>query len=74
MDSENYSIPEETAEVVNEALDKGKRVFAVGTSTMKTLETLRHLRFVADDTFLYHQFPSFLLHGSAITNTRCFGR
>ena len=39
MDSENYSIPEETAEVVNEALDKGKRVFAVGTSTMKTLET-----------------------------------
>ena len=39
MDSENYSIPVETAEVVNEALDKGKRVFAVGTSTMKTLET-----------------------------------
>ncbi len=28
-----------TFKVVNEALDKGKRVFAVGTSTMKTLET-----------------------------------
>ena len=32
MDSENYSIPEETATVVNNALDNNKKVFAVGTS------------------------------------------
>ena len=39
MDSENYSIPEETALAVNYALDNNKKVFAVGTSSMKTLET-----------------------------------
>ena len=39
MDSENYSIPEETAIQVNKALDNNKKVFAVGTSSMKTLET-----------------------------------
>ena len=39
MDSENYSIPEETEIEVNRALDNGNRIFAVGTSTMKTLET-----------------------------------
>ena len=39
MDSENYSIPEETAIAVNNALNNNKRVFAVGTSSMKTLET-----------------------------------
>ena len=39
MDSENYSIPKETCKVVNEALINNKRIFAVGTSSMKTLET-----------------------------------
>ena len=39
MDSENYAIPEETAIAVNRALDNNKRIFAVGTSSMKTLET-----------------------------------
>ena len=37
MDSENFSIPEETSIVVNTALDQGKKIVAVGTSTMKTL-------------------------------------
>ena len=39
MDSENYYISEETSEVVNYALDHGKKIVAVGTSTMKTLES-----------------------------------
>ena len=39
MDSENFSIPEETSKVVNTALDHGKKIIAVGTSTMKTLES-----------------------------------
>ena len=39
MDSENYYISEETSEVVNSALEYGKKIVAVGTSTMKTLES-----------------------------------
>ena len=39
MDSENYSVPEETCKVVNQALKNKKRIIAVGTSSMKTLET-----------------------------------
>ena len=39
MDSENFFISEETSEVVNYALDHGKKIVAVGTSTMKTLES-----------------------------------
>ena len=39
MDSENFFISEETSEVVNYALEYGKKIVAVGTSTMKTLES-----------------------------------
>tara|TARA_B100000427_G_scaffold108611_1_gene90074 strand:- start:772 stop:1818 length:1047 start_codon:yes stop_codon:yes gene_type:complete len=39
MDSENFSISKETSIVVNKALDQGKKIVAVGTSTMKTLES-----------------------------------
>jgi len=39
MDSENFAITEETSEIVNAALDQGKKIVAVGTSTMKTLES-----------------------------------
>lgn len=39
MDSENYFIPSETATKVNQALDNKKRVVAVGTTTMRTLES-----------------------------------
>ena len=38
-DSENYFIPEPTCDVVNTALDNGKRVCAIGTTTLKTLES-----------------------------------
>ncbi len=39
MDSENYSIPEETVALVNRSLDAKKRVVAVGTTSLKTVES-----------------------------------
>jgi S-adenosylmethionine:tRNA ribosyltransferase-isomerase len=39
MDSENYVIPDKTSEVVNEALDNRKIVCAVGTTSMRALES-----------------------------------
>ncbi|EIM75438.1 S-adenosylmethionine--tRNA ribosyltransferase-isomerase [Nitritalea halalkaliphila LW7] len=39
MDSENYEIPQETVEHVNQALDQKKRVVAVGTTSLKTIES-----------------------------------
>lgn len=39
MDSENYAIPERTVELVNRALDHKKRVVAVGTTSLKTVES-----------------------------------
>ncbi|MGB3849776.1 MAG: tRNA preQ1(34) S-adenosylmethionine ribosyltransferase-isomerase QueA [Tunicatimonas sp.] len=39
MDSENYMISEQTADHVNDALDNKRRVCAVGTTSMRTLES-----------------------------------
>ncbi len=39
MDSENYRVPQKTAEIVNEALNKKKRVCAVGTTAMRSMES-----------------------------------
>ena len=39
MDSEHFIVPEETAAAVNYALDHKKRVCAVGTTTMRGLES-----------------------------------
>ncbi|MDB5274850.1 MAG: queA [Chitinophagaceae bacterium] len=39
MDSENYIIPAKTADIVNKALDQKKKVCAVGTTCLRTLET-----------------------------------
>jgi S-adenosylmethionine:tRNA ribosyltransferase-isomerase len=39
MDSENFIVPEPTANRVNEALDGKKRVCAVGTTSMRALES-----------------------------------
>lgn len=40
MDSEYYEVSAETAISINEAKSKGKRVIAVGTSVVRTLETV----------------------------------
>ncbi|MEM0952495.1 MAG: tRNA preQ1(34) S-adenosylmethionine ribosyltransferase-isomerase QueA, partial [Cyanobacteria bacterium P01_H01_bin.74] len=39
MDSENFSVPVETADLVNTALDHKRRVCAVGTTSMRSLES-----------------------------------
>jgi len=39
MHREYYSVPEATAEIVNKTLAAGKRVIAVGTTAVRTLET-----------------------------------
>lgn len=40
MHSEYYEVSEETAEVVNRAKEEGRRVIAVGTTSVRTLETV----------------------------------
>jgi len=39
MDSENFSISEKTAEMANEALVNKKRILAVGTTSMRSIES-----------------------------------
>ncbi|GAB3826118.1 tRNA preQ1(34) S-adenosylmethionine ribosyltransferase-isomerase QueA [Pontibacter rugosus] len=39
MDSENFMVPAETADQVNKALDNKKRVCAIGTTSMRALES-----------------------------------
>lgn len=39
MDSENYMVPERTTDIVNQALDDKKRVCAIGTTSMRALES-----------------------------------
>jgi S-adenosylmethionine:tRNA ribosyltransferase-isomerase len=39
MDSENYSVGEETAARVNRALDEKQRICSIGTTSMRTLES-----------------------------------
>jgi S-adenosylmethionine:tRNA ribosyltransferase-isomerase len=38
MHAESYAVPRPTAQIVSEALDQGRRVVAVGTSTARALE------------------------------------
>ncbi len=40
MHSEHYHLPKETADLINETHKKGGRVFAVGTTTCRTLESV----------------------------------
>ena len=40
MDSEYFSVPPETATIINEARAKKKNIITVGTSTVRTLETV----------------------------------
>lgn len=38
LHTERYTLPEETAQVINSALEEGRRVVAAGTTTVRTLE------------------------------------
>src|SRR4029450_11865048 len=42
MHSERYQVPEETAASVNRARSEGRRVIAVGTTVVRTLESAGH--------------------------------
>jgi len=39
MDSEEFEIPQETADIINKAKAQGKKLIAVGTTSVRTLET-----------------------------------
>ncbi len=71
MDSERYFVPEPTAERVNRALDEKKRVLAIGTTVMRTLESSvsANGRLKANegwtDKFIFPQYE--------FTDLQCFG-
>ncbi len=39
MDSENYTVPQNTVNIVNQAIDEKKRIVAVGSSVMRALQS-----------------------------------
>lgn len=63
MHEEPYRLPPETAEVLDAARREGQRILAVGTTSLRVLETVyrRHGRFVPEegvtDLFLYPGVP-----------------
>ena len=74
MESEAFELSEETAAAVNAALDAGRRVVAVGTTTTRTLESVAHShggRLVpgrgTSDLFIYPGFEFRVLSG-LVTN------
>lgn len=73
MHSEYYQMTQETADLLNQTKENGKRVISVGTTSTRTLETIRrdHPQFVATsgwtDIFIYPGFEFKAIDG-LITN------
>ena len=73
MDSEYYSVSSEAASIINEAKEKRKKIIAVGTSTVRTLETVTVSGFQITgrrgwtDKFIYPPYK-FKMVNSLITN------
>ena len=73
MDSEQFIITEEAAKTVNKAIDLKRRVCAVGTTSMRAIESAvsadRHLKPANDWTskFIYPPYD-FSIANSMITN------
>ncbi|MBP5674783.1 tRNA preQ1(34) S-adenosylmethionine ribosyltransferase-isomerase QueA [Candidatus Saccharibacteria bacterium] len=73
MHTESYEITEEAAKEIEEVLKNGGRIFAVGTTTVRTLETVaeKHGKIVADrgetSIFIYPGFEFKVVDG-LITN------
>ena len=73
MDSEYYDVSPEAAATINEAKEKRKKIFAVGTSTVRTLETVTVSGFQITgtrgwtDKFIYPPY-NFKMVNSLITN------
>lgn len=72
-DSENYTIPTATADLVNSAIDSGKKICAVGTTSMKAVESSvsasGHLKQVEGwtDKFIFPPYE-FRISDAMITN------
>lgn len=72
-DSENFDITESTTNIVNNAIDKGKRICAVGTTTLKAIESSvsasGHVKPVEGwtDKFIFPPYD-FKIASSMITN------
>lgn len=72
--AERYSVPASTVAAVNEALDQGRRVVAVGTTTTRTLEAVARahggrLEPCSGETDLYiHGDFNFRVVGGLLTN------
>lgn len=73
MHSEYYQMTEETADILNKTKEKGHRIISVGTTSTRTLETIRrdHEQFIATsgwtDIFIYPGFEYKAIDG-LITN------
>lgn len=73
MDSENFDVPDATAKVINKSLDENKKVCAVGTTVLRSLESSVSAanRVKANsgwtDKFLYPPYE-FKIANSLITN------
>ena len=73
MHSEQYSLPSETAELINKTKDSGNRVIAVGTTACRTLESVFKKNnsikedYGETDIFIYPGFKFNVLDG-LITN------
>jgi S-adenosylmethionine:tRNA ribosyltransferase-isomerase len=73
MDSEYFEIDEEAAQIINKALDAGRRVCAVGTTVVRALESSvsANDRVVPDQTwthkFIYPPYR-FKIPNAMITN------
>ena len=73
MHDEYYEISEESVEIINSAKEKGNRIFAVGTTSVRTLETVykKYGKLVAckgnTDIFIYPGFE-FKVVDCLITN------
>ena len=73
MDAEQIDIPEKTVKIVNNAKDKGTRICAVGTTSMRTIESAvsatGHLKPYSGWTNLFIHPPyHFSIANSMITN------
>lgn len=72
MHSEFYMMDKETAKIINDAKENGKRIIAVGTTSMRTLETIGRNGRVEEtsgwtDIFIYPGFE-FKIVDALITN------
>lgn len=73
MHEEFFYLPQETADLINETKKKGKRVFAVGTTSIRTLESAAQKSYPLKETqgdtniFIYPSF-NFKVVDGIITN------